>query len=50
MQTSFSLREALNYIEFQSGKSIAKIQYQDTSGRKFRVRFTGEQFYQSRTL
>jgi hypothetical protein len=50
MQTRFNLKEALNYIEFQSGKSIVKIQHQDASGRKFLVRFMGESFYQSRTL
>ena len=37
----FTLETAINYIQFQTGKKITGIQYEDGSGRKFNVMFEG---------
>lgn len=37
----FTLTEAIKYIQFQTGKIITGIQYEDGSGRKFNVMFEG---------
>ena len=39
--TKFSLAQAIDYIQFQTGKVIDGIQYEDGSGRKFIVQFRG---------
>lgn len=37
----FTLETAITYIQFQTGKKITGIQYEDGSGRKFNVMFEG---------
>ena len=37
----FTLEEAIRYIEFQKGRKILAIEYEDGSGRNFNVRFFG---------
>lgn len=37
----FSLSQAIDYIQFQTGKKISAIRYEDGSGRKFVVEFFG---------
>ena len=35
----FSLSQAIDYIEFQTGKKVNSIRHEDGSGRKFIVEF-----------
>jgi hypothetical protein len=42
----FTLAEAISYIEFQKGRKILAIQYEDGSGRKFNVQFFGSNKWQ----
>ena len=41
MKPAFTLSDAINYIEFQKGRKILAIEYEDGSGRCFNVRFFG---------
>ena len=41
MTPKFTLSEAIAYIEFQYGRKILSIEYEDGSGRRFNVRFFG---------